>query len=218
MRLSSKRLFDLTFSSAGLLVLAPILIGVAAGIKFQDHGPIFYRGERIGLKGKTFKIYKFRTMVANADKIGPASTSNTDPRITKLGNFLRAHKLDELPQLINVLFGDMSLVGPRPEVKKFVDKYTEKEKHILEVKPGITDWASIWNKDEGSVIEKSGISDPDLAYETILRPTKLDLQLKYVKEISLITDLKIIFRTIQAILDKNHDTTDIAPNPLSNLK
>ncbi len=194
-----KRGFDIVCAATGLLVLSPLLILIARRIKKEDGGPIFYRGERVGRHGKTFRIYKFRTMVVDAEKIGPCSTSEEDPRITRIGHFLRKRKLDELPQLINVLLGDMSIVGPRPEVKRFVDMFTDREKAILSVRPGITDWASIWNCDEGSVL--AGAKDPDKVYLEQIRPTKIALQLKYVEEQSFRTDLKIIFLTLLAVIN-----------------
>src|SRR5262245_27286832 len=170
-----KRLFDIAVALAGLVVLSPVLIAVAAWIKFDSRGPVFYRGRRVGLRGSPFRIFKFRTMVVNADRIGGSSTSNDDPRITRAGKVLRRHKLDELPQLLNVLIGDMSLVGPRPEVEHYVQMFTEDEKAILTVRPGITDWASLWNPDEGSVL--AGSPDPEKAYLEKVRPGKLRLQL-----------------------------------------
>ena len=193
-----KCLFDIVFSLFGLILLSPLLIALAFRIKKEDGGPVFYRGLRVGLKGKSFRIFKFRTMVVDAENRGASSTSDDDTRITRIGKFLREYKLDELPQLINVLRGDMSFVGPRPEVKKFTDLLSEEEKAILTVRPGITDWASIWNSDEGSVL--AGVDDPDKAYFELIRPTKIKLQLKYVRERSLITDLNIILLTLQAIV------------------
>lgn len=172
---------------------------VAISIRKQDGGPVFYRGERVGLHGRLFKIFKFRTMVVNAEKIGASSTSDDDPRITQIGRFLRRYKLDELPQLINVFVGDMSIVGPRPEIKRYTDLFTEEEKTILSVRPGITDWASIWNADEGALL--AGAPDPDRAYEELIRPTKIKLQLKYVRERSFLVDMKIIFLTAMAIVN-----------------
>lgn len=194
----TKRIFDIVCSVCGLLILCPLLLWIAWRIKHEDGGPVFYRGERIGLNGNPFRIFKFRTMVIDAEKLGGASTSDDDPRITSIGQSLRKFKLDELPQLINVINGEMSLVGPRPEVKKFTDMYTNEEKVILTVRPGITDWASIWNSDEGAVLARAG--DPDKAYEELIRPTKLKLQLKYVRERSFWVDLKIIFLTIWAVV------------------
>lgn len=180
------------------MVLCPFLLWVGWRIKKEDGGPVFYRGERVGLNGRLFKIFKFRTMIVNAEKIGGSSTSDHDQRITRVGKFLRKYKLDELPQLINVLAGDMSLVGPRPEVKYYTDKYTDEEKVILTVKPGITDWASIWNSDEGAVL--AGKEDPEKAYEELIRPTKLRLQLRYVDKHNFFIDMKILLMTFLAVM------------------
>lgn len=189
-----KRIFDVVFSLFGLTVLFPALLILAILIKREDGVPVFYRGVRVGRYGKLFKIFKFRTMVVNAEKIGGSSTADDDPRITKIGKFMRKHKLDELPQLINVLNGEMSFVGPRPEVQHYVNMYTDEEKAILKVKPGITDWASIWNSDEGAIL--AGSSDPEKTYMEEIRPEKIRLQLKYVRERSFLVDLKIIFQTL----------------------
>jgi len=200
----SKRLFDIILSGIGLILLSPILLALVVAIKRDTPGPVFFRGSRVGLHGKPFRIFKLRTMVVDAEKMGASSTSDDDPRITRIGKVLRKYKLDELPQLINVLLGDMSLVGPRPEVKKFTDLYTDKEKAILTVKPGITDWASIWNSDEGAVLV--GYEDPDKAYEELIRPTKLALQLKYVRERSFWVDMRIIILTILAIVRPGNES------------
>ncbi|HQU32178.1 MAG TPA: sugar transferase [Candidatus Brocadia sapporoensis] len=175
-----KRLFDIVFSLLGLMLVFPILLVLAIWIKREDGGPVFYRGVRVGRNGKLFRIYKFRTMVVNAEKIGGSSTADDDPRITRIGKFIRKHKLDELPQLINVLKGEMSFVGPRPEVQHYVNMYTAEEKAMLSVKPGITDWASLWNSDEGAIL--AGSPDPEKTYMEEIRPEKIRLQLKYVKE------------------------------------
>jgi len=159
---------------------------------------VFYRGERVGLQGKPFRIFKFRTMVVNADQIGGTSTPSDDPRITRIGRTLRKYKLDELPQLFNVLSGEMSLVGPRPEVKYYTDMFNPEEKAILSVRPGITDWASFWNSDEGSILAKA--EDPDRTYLEVIRPTKVKLQLRYARSQSLWSDLKIIFLTLFALV------------------
>lgn len=196
----TKRLFDIVCSACGILMLCPLFFWIAWRIKNEDNGPIFYRGERVGLHGKIFRIFKFRTMIVDADKLGASSTSDDDRRITMIGRFLRKYKFDELPQLINVLIGGMSLVGPRPEVKKFTDMYTNEEKLILTVRPGITDWASIWNSDEGALL--AGSTDPDRDYLEKIRPEKIRLQLKYVREQSLLTDIKIILLTLKTILIK----------------
>lgn len=195
-----KRLFDVSAVAIGVVLLAPLFFWLAWRIKSEDGGPVFYRGVRVGLHGKTFRIFKFRTMVVNAEKIGGSSTSDDDPRLTKVGRFLRKYKLDELPQLFNVLFGEMSLVGPRPEVKKFTDMYTEEEKVILNVRPGITDWASLWNPDEGALLK--GSLDPDKDYMEKIRPEKIRLQLKYVRERSFWVDLKIIFQTLAVVVKR----------------
>lgn len=194
----NKRIFDLLVSITGLVFMSPVLCCIGIKIRQEDGGPIFYRGERVGLNGKLFRIYKFRTMVVNAEKFGASSTSDDDLRITKIGKFLRKYKLDELPQLINVVKGEMSFVGPRPEVKKFTDLYAENEKIILSVRPGITDWASIWNADEGKFL--AGNKDPDKAYLEIIRPLKVRLQLKYINERSFMTDIKIILLTLITVL------------------
>jgi len=195
-----KRLFDITVSLIGILVLSPVLLLVALLIKLDSSGPIFYRGVRIGKDGRAFRIYKFRTMVVNAEKLGGPSTAGDDARLTKIGKLIRKYKLDELPQLFNVLEGDMSFVGPRPEVPLYVNMYTEEEKAILTVKPGITDWASLWNPDEGSIL--AGSADPEKAYMEKIRPIKLKLQLEYVKKHSFLTDIKIIFLTILKIIKR----------------
>lgn len=193
-----KRIFDILFSFHLLLFLFPFLLIVALLIKFYDWGPVFYKAPRVGKNGKVFKMYKFRSMVMNADKIGPSSTTRTDPRITPMGRFLRKTKLDEIPQFINVLIGNMSIVGPRPDVKQFTDMFTPEEQAILSVKPGITDYASIWNSDEAKILE--GAEDPDKAYMELIWPEKKRLQLKYVKEHSFRADIRIIILTLRAIL------------------
>ncbi len=195
----NKRFFDIATATLGLVFLSPFLLWIAWLIRREDGGPVFYRGMRVGLHGKPFRIFKFRTMVVDAETLGPSSTSDDDLRIIWIGKFLRKYKLDELPQLINVLVGNMSIVGPRPEVQRYTDMYTQEEKAILTVRPGITDWASIWNADEGAAL--TGAADPERAYEELIRPTKLKLQLKYVYEQSLLTDLKIILLTLLAIIN-----------------
>jgi len=193
-----KRIFDLFFSHLALLIFLPFFMVIALIIKLHDFGPVFYKAPRVGLNGKLFKMYKFRTMVVNADQIGGSSTTSSDSRITGIGRFLRKYKLDELPQLINVFIGNMSIVGPRPEVKHFTDLFTEEEKAILSVKPGITDFASVWNSDEGTILE--GAEDPDKAYMELIWPEKKRLQLKYVREHSFWVDIKIVFLTLQAVV------------------
>jgi len=181
-----------------LLVLSPLLCLIALAIKREDQGPVFYRGSRTGKYGRPFLIYKFRTMVVAAEKLGGPSTAAGDRRVTGVGKIIRKYKIDELPQLINVFLGEMSIVGPRPEVKHYTDMFIGEEQNILTVRPGITDWASIWNADEATVL--AGAADPEQAYMELIRPTKLKLQMKYVREQSFWVDLKIIFLTLVAIV------------------
>jgi lipopolysaccharide/colanic/teichoic acid biosynthesis glycosyltransferase len=194
-----KRLFDVIASCAGLGVLLPLLAVLTIAIKRESKGPVFYRGLRAGRYGKPFRIFKFRTMVVNADKIGGPTSSADDPRITRVGDFLRRYKLDELPQLINVLKGEMSLVGPRPEVVQEVLLYTEEEKRLLEVRPGITDWASIRFRNEGEILR--GSADPHQAYREKIRPEKIRLGLEYVRSHSFLTDCRIIVNTLKALVE-----------------
>jgi lipopolysaccharide/colanic/teichoic acid biosynthesis glycosyltransferase len=193
-----KRLFDILFSLLGLLLFSPVFLIVVILIKKEDRGAVFFRGGRIGGGGRMFRMFKFRTMVINAEKLGGPSTADDDPRLTKIGKRLRKYKLDELPQLINVLKGDMSFVGPRPEVKHYVDMFSGEEKVILTVRPGITDWASLWNSDEGAIL--AGSPDPEKTYMEKIRPEKIRLQLKYVRESSFRVDLEIIVQTLRAII------------------
>jgi len=195
-----KRATDIIFSVIGLLVISPLFLAIALRIWLEDGRPIFYRGERVGRFGKRFKILKFRTMVPNADKTGGPSTADDDPRITRCGRLLRKYKLDEFPQLINVLRGEMSVVGPRPEVPFYVNLFSDEEKAILSVRPGITDWASLWNSDEGAVL--AGSVDPEQAYMERIRPQKIRLQLAYVRNQSFLVDLGIIAQTALAILTR----------------
>ena len=193
-----KRLFDIIFSLFGLILFSFLFLVIAVLIKNESPGPVFYRGERIGYRGKLFRIFKFRTMVVNAENLGGPSTAGDDPRLTKIGHFLKKYQLDELPQLINVMAGDMSLVGPRPEVKMYVDMMTSEEKNIiLSVIPGMTDIASLWNFHESEVLK--GSPDPEKTYMEKIRPQKIRLQTKYVKTRSFMLDLKIIFKTIMKI-------------------
>jgi len=195
-----KRSFDILISVAGLFALLPFFLLVAVWIKVDSRGPVWYRGLRIGRGGMPFRIFKFRTMVVNADKLGGPSTSDDDPRITRVGRFLRKYKLDELPQLVNVLKGEMSFVGPRPEVQMYVDLYSEEEKVILSVRPGITDWASLWNPDEGAIL--AGSPDPEKTYREEIRPQKIRLQLEYVRRRSLGVDLQIMLKTLAVVLSR----------------
>ncbi|MDD3729294.1 MAG: sugar transferase [Candidatus Pacebacteria bacterium] len=194
----TKRIFDIIFSLFGIVITFPIWILAVFLIKKDSSGPIFYIAKRIGKGGVPFRMYKFRTMVNNADKIGGPSTPGDDIRLTKTGKFLKRFQIDELPQLINILKGDMSFVGPRPEVKMYVDMMTEEEKNvILSVKPGITDYASLWNFSEWKVL--SGSMDPERDYLEKIRPKKIRLQIKYVKERNFWIDIKIILKTILKI-------------------
>jgi lipopolysaccharide/colanic/teichoic acid biosynthesis glycosyltransferase len=204
-----KRWFDVIISFVGLLLTAPLFICIALLVKICSPGPVFYRGSRVGLAGKLFFMLKFRTMVVNAEALGGSATAADDPRITNLGKFLRRYKLDELPQLLNVLTGDMSLVGPRPEVEKYVNLYSPEEKAILTVRPGITDWASIWNSNEAAVLE--GSRDPEKTYEELIRPTKLNLQLLYVQQRSFFVDLKIIFHTALKLIREDWVPKELKP-------
>jgi len=193
----AKRIFDLIAAALGVLVLAPVYIAIALAIKLTSPGPVFYRGVRTGLHGKPFRIYKFRTMVVDAEKIGGPSTGKDDPRITPVGGFLRRYKLDELPQLFNVISGEMSLVGPRPEVPQYTDEYQGEELLILTVRPGITDYASIKFSRLDEVL---GSEDPDRVYEEKVRPVKNALRIKYVKERSFWGDIALIFNTLFRIV------------------
>ena len=192
-----KRLFDFIFSLIGVIILLPLFAVVALSIKLDSKGPVFYRGLRVGRYGKNFRIYKFRTMVQNAEKLGGSSTPDDDPRLTKMGKFLRNYKLDEAPQLFNVLKGEMSFVGPRPQVPEDVALYTEKEKALLSVLPGITDYASIRFHNEGEILK--GSPDPNKAYVEKIRPEKINLGLQYVQTHSLWVDIKIIFLTFKTL-------------------
>jgi lipopolysaccharide/colanic/teichoic acid biosynthesis glycosyltransferase len=205
----AKRLLDVIVAVLGLLLLGPVLILIALIIKISSPGPVLYRGTRVGLDGRLFAMMKFRTMVVNAESLGGSATAADDPRITAIGKFLRRYKLDELPQFLNVLAGDMSLVGPRPEVQKYVSLYSPEEKAILAVRPGITDWASIWNSNEAAVLE--GSRDPEKTYEELIRPTKLALQLLYVQKRSFFMDSKILFHTAVKLINEDWVPKEIKP-------
>jgi lipopolysaccharide/colanic/teichoic acid biosynthesis glycosyltransferase len=195
----AKRLFDILLASIGLIILAPLLIVIAIWIKLDSAGPIFFRQERVGQFGKTFLIHKFRTMVIEAEKQGLQLTTEGDKRITKSGQFLRKYKIDELPQLIDVLQGNMSLVGPRPEVPKYVAIYPEDiKREVLSVKPGITDFASIEFKDENRLLAQS--EDPESTYINKILPTKLAYYKYYVEKQSIWLDTVLIYRTLKAIV------------------
>jgi lipopolysaccharide/colanic/teichoic acid biosynthesis glycosyltransferase len=193
-----KRVIDLLISGVGLIVLSPALAAVAVWIKLDSAGPVFHRGLRVGRSETRFQMIKFRSMVENAHLIGGTSTPEDDPRITRAGKFLRKYKLDELPQLLNVLKGEMSLVGPRPQVPWAVDLYTPEEKTILSVKPGITDYASLRFRDEGEILR--GSTDPDKDYMEKIHPEKMRLSLEYARTHSTWLDCKILARTVAAVV------------------
>ena len=195
-----KRVFDATCAFLGLVVLSPVLGLVALMVKASDRGPVFYRGLRTGLSGRVFRMLKFRTMVVDAEKSGVTATADDDPRVTRIGRFLRKYKLDELPQLVNVLVGDMSLVGPRPEVPQYTAPFTEEEQAILGVRPGITDWTTLWDIAEGEVL--AGSDDPERVYLEKIRPEKIRLQLEYVREHTFGKDVKIILLTLWALITR----------------
>jgi lipopolysaccharide/colanic/teichoic acid biosynthesis glycosyltransferase len=205
----AKRFFDIIVAAIGLVLLAPTLALIALMVKLRPPGPALYRGTRVGLGGKLFSMLKFRTMVVNAESLGGSATAADDQRLTSSGKFLRRYKLDELPQLLNVLAGDMSLVGPRPEVQKYVGLYSPEEQAILSVRPGITDWASIWNSNEAAVLE--GSRDPEKAYEELIRPTKITLQLLYVRSHSLLMDLKILLHTGLKLINEDWIPKELKP-------
>jgi lipopolysaccharide/colanic/teichoic acid biosynthesis glycosyltransferase len=195
-----KRASDLLFAFFGLAIISPLLVVVAVLIKFDSRGPVFYRGVRVGRYGKAFRIFKFRTMVEDAEKLGSASTPEDDRRVTRVGRFLRKYKLDELPQLLNVFVGDMSLVGPRPQVAWAVERYTAEEKAVLSIRPGITDYASLRFRDEGEILR--GSSDPDKDYFEKIHPEKMRLSLEYVRKQSLLLDCEILLKTFGAVISK----------------
>jgi len=195
----AKRIFDLIFAALGLVVLLPFFVIVGILIKMDSKGPVFYRGVRTACKGTRFRIIKFRTMYAGMEKPGGDTTAFQDPRITPFGKFLRRFKLDEFPQLFNVILGEMSLVGPRPELPAYTDQYDEEEKLILSVKPGITDFSSL---ELISLDEEVGSKDPDAIFEKRILKKKNALRLKYVYERSFWVDLVLIFRTAFKLLSK----------------
>ncbi|HEV2381488.1 MAG TPA: sugar transferase [Terriglobia bacterium] len=203
-----KRALDLCLSLPGLIASSPVLFALAMLIKLDSRGPVFYRGVRVGKGGQRFRIFKFRTMVVNADRIGGPSTSDDDPRVTRTGRFIRRHKLDELPQLLNVIKGEMSLVGPRPEVPQEVTLYTEAERGLLQVLPGITDWASLQFHNEGEILK--GSADPHQVYREKIRPEKIRLGLEYVSNHSVWIDLRIILATILTVAGAKNRESDTA--------
>lgn len=194
-----KRLMDIFFSLIGLILLFPLFLIVGLIISIDSKGGVFYKQTRVGKDGKDFKLFKFRSMAVGSDKKGLLTVGGNDSRITKPGYFIRKYKIDELPQLINVFIGDMSLVGPRPEVRKYVDLYNQEQQKVLSVQPGITDYASIAYINENEVLGNS--TNPEKTYIEEVMPSKLKLNLKYIEEKSVITDIKIIFKTIAKIIN-----------------
>ena len=195
-----KRLFDIFASGLGLLFLSPLFLVLAIWIKLDSSGPVFYRQVRVGRHNKDFRIYKFRSMKVGADKQGLITVGGHDPRITRSGYFIRKYKLDEFPQLINVFVGDMSLVGPRPEVRKYVDMYTPEQMHVLDVRPGVTSLASIRYRNENELLDKA--ENPDQFYIDVVMQDKLAIDLEYVKNASFWYDIKLIFQTFWEIVSK----------------
>lgn len=195
-----KRLFDFVVSCLGLLVLSPLFLILAIWIKCDSRGPVFYRQIRVGRYNREFELLKLRSMVVGADKKGLITIGGRDARITRSGYYIRKYKLDELPQLFNVLKGDMSLVGPRPEVRKYVDLYSPEQLHVLDVRPGITDPASIRYRNENELLERA--DDPDKYYTDVVMQDKLRINLLYVAEHSFWSDIKFIFMTFREIISK----------------
>lgn len=195
-----KRLFDILASGLGLLCLSPLFLILAVWIKLDSKGPVFYRQTRVGKDNKDFRIFKFRSMRPDSDKGRLITVGGHDPRVTKSGFFIRKYKLDEFPQLINVFKGEMSLVGPRPEVRKYVDLYNDEQRKVLSVKPGITSLASIRYRNENDILASS--DDPDRCYIEKVMPDKLKIDLEYVDNASLGFDIRLIFKTFKEIITK----------------
>ena len=189
-----KRFLDITVSGLGLLCLSPLFVVLAIWIKYDSLGPVFYRQTRVGRRNRDFQVYKFRSMQVGADNKGLITIGGHDARITHSGYYIRKYKLDELPQLINVFLGDMSLVGPRPEVRKYVDLYTPEQMHVLDVRPGITDLASIKYRNDNELL--GAVDDPEQYYQNVILPDKLRINQEYIKKSSLLFDIKIIFKMI----------------------
>ncbi len=193
-----KRIADILLSFTGLIILLPFFLIIALFIIINNGFPVFYVQKRVGRYDVDFGLIKFRTMKKNADKTGLLTVGGRDPRITSVGYYLRKYKIDELPQLINVLFGSMSLVGPRPEVRKYVEMYTAEQREVLKVKPGITDYASLLYFEENELLAAS--SDPEQTYIKEVMPAKLELNKKYISQMGFGTDIKIIFKTLKRIV------------------
>ena len=193
-----KRIFDIMASGCGLLVLSPLFLVLSIWIKLDSKGPVFYRQVRVGRNNKNFELFKFRSMQVGSDKKGLITVGDHDPRITRSGYFIRKYKWDEFPQLINVFVGDMSLVGPRPEVRKYVDMYTAEQLHVLDVRPGITDLASIRYRNENELLEQS--DNPDKYYTDVIMQDKLRINMEYVANHSFWCDIVLIFKTFWVIV------------------
>jgi lipopolysaccharide/colanic/teichoic acid biosynthesis glycosyltransferase len=196
--LAFKRALDVALAAGVLVVSAPVWVWAALRIKATDGGPVLYRANRVGLHGRTFRMLKFRTMVTDAELLGGTNTAADDPRLTRVGIFLRRWKLDEIPQFINVLRGEMSLVGPRPQVPDDVNRYSADERRLISVRPGITDWSSVLFRNEEELL--AGHADVDRAYDKLIRPRKIALSLLYVERRSLRTDFRILLLTARAVL------------------
>ena len=195
-----KRLFDILASGVGLICLSPLFAVLAVWIKCDSRGPVFYRQVRVGKGNRDFRLFKFRSMRPDSDKLGLITVGGHDPRVTRSGYYIRKYKLDEFPQLINVFKGDMSLVGPRPEVREYVDMYTPEQMRVLSVRPGITSLASIRYRNENEILAKA--DDPDRCYIEKIMPDKLAIDLEYVDKASLWNDIKLIFSTFREIIMK----------------
>lgn len=195
-----KRIFDIVMSGLGLICLSPLFLVLAVWIKSDSPGPVFYRQIRVGRGNKDFRLFKFRSMRPDSDKLGLITVGGHDPRVTRSGYYIRKYKLDEFPQLINVFVGDMSLVGPRPEVRKYVDLYTPEQLRVLNVRPGITSLASIRYRNENEILAKA--DDPDKTYVEQIMPDKIAIDLEYVENASLTNDIKLIFKTFSEIIRK----------------
>ncbi len=195
-----KRAFDIIASGLGLICLSPLFVVLAVWIKCDSKGPVFYRQVRVGRDNKDFHLYKFRSMRPDSDKLGLITVGGHDPRVTRSGYYIRKYKLDEFPQLINVFLGDMSLVGPRPEVRKYVNMYTPEQMRVLSVRPGITSLASIRYRNENDIL--AAAEDPDKCYVEQVMPDKLSIDLEYVTKANFWNDIKLIFSTFKEIIAK----------------
>jgi len=204
----AKRTFDISLSVGGLLLLWPLFLLIALLIKAEDDGPVFFSQKRAGLGGIPFTIWKFRTMVPNAESLGPDLTSSDDHRITRVGARLRDLKLDELPQLLNVILGDMTLVGPRPEVSKYVAMYTPEQRKVLELVPGVTDRASIMFADEG--VSLAAATEPERLYVERIMPEKIRVNLEYARSATVLNDLKVIVDTVRHLVRRPGSETNPA--------